>query len=352
MIHRCLTVVSIVTLLAVLMPAPVAAQETQEEPPRTSWGKPDLGGVWEYKTRTRLERPERYGDRAFLTEEEAAEIERNELERGIALENKPAQRTEAIPTAGDRPGRWLDQPDHPSLEGQPGSYNSFWFDWGTSAVSTGRTSLVVDPPNGRLPAKTEAGQERAKTMGARSSFSDTVGSAASHLQFSNSDRCLMSGNAGPPMLPGVYNNNMQLFQAEHYVAILNEMIHTIRIIPLDGRPGLTPAIRQFVGDSRGHWDGETLVIETANFNDDTVHSTWRSTSTNMKLVERFTRVDADTLLYEFTVDDPATWERSWAAELPMHRQELGIYEFACHEGNYGLPNILAGNRAGEAAAEQ
>ena len=352
MTHRCLTVVCAVAAAATLTPAPAAAQSAQEAP-QTAWGRPDLGGAWEYKTRTRLERPERYGDKAFLTEEEAAEIERNELERSEHLLNKPAERTEAISTASARPGRWLDQPDHPSLEGQPGSYNSFWFDWGTTVVGTRRTSLVVDPPNGRLPAKTAAGQERAKIMGARSSFSDTVSSAASHREFSNSDRCLMSGNAGPPMLPGVYNNNMQLFQAEDYVAILNEMIHTVRIIPLDGRPRLTPEVRQYVGDSRGHWEGETLVIETVNFNDDTVYNTWRSTSQNMKLVERFTRVDADTLLYEFTVDDPDTWERSWSAELPMQHQALPVYEFACHEGNYGLPNILAGNRAEEAAgAEQ
>ena len=350
--HRNLAAVLVVAMAVAVTPIPAVAQTAEEAPPRTAWGQPDLGGVWEYKTRTRLERPERYGDREFLTEEEAAEIERNELERGAALLEKPAQRTEAIPTADSRPGRWLDQPDHPSLEGQPGSYNSFWFDWGTSAVGTRRTSLVVDPPNGQLPAKTEAGQERGSRMGARSSFSDTVSSAESHLEFSNSDRCLMSGNAGPPMLPGVYNNNMQLFQAEDHVAILNEMVHTVRIIPLDGRPGMTPAIRQFVGDSRGHWDGDTLVVETANFIDDTVHNTWRSTSTNMKLVERFTRVDANTLMYEFTVNDPDTWEQSWSAELPMERQELAIYEFACHEGNYGLPNILSGNRASEAAATE
>ena len=152
------------------------------------------------------------------------------------------------------------------------------------------------------------------------------------------------------MIPGVYNNNMQLFQTPEYVAILNEMIHTVRIIPLDGRPGLPPDVRQFTGDSRGYWEGETLVIETANFNDHTVHTTWRSTSQNMTLVERFSRVDADTLLYRFTVTDPDTWESSWTAELPMQRTELPVYEFACHEGNYGLPNILAGNRVEEAAA--
>ncbi len=197
---------------ACLAATPADAQTEEPEPaPRTAWGQPDLGGVWEYKTRTPLERPEQYGGREFLTEEEAAEIAERERARIEAMEERPAQRTIAIPTAGDRPGRWLDSPDHPSLQGQTGSYNIFWFDWGTTAVSTRRTSLVVDPPDGRLPALTEAGRERARTMGSRSSFSDTVGTAASYVDFSNSDRCLMSGNAGPPMLPGVYNNNMQLF---------------------------------------------------------------------------------------------------------------------------------------------
>ena len=348
MIHRCLTVMFVVTLVVGLTPRPAAAQATQEPPPRTAWGQPDLGGVWEFKTRTRLERPEQYGDREFLTEEEAAEIERGEIERTTRWASQPAQRTEVIPDASARRGRWLDEPDHPSLKTAPGSYNYFWFDWGTTVVGTRRTSLIVDPPNGKLPAKTEAGQARAKTMGARSSFSDTI--AESHLELNNSDRCLMSGNAGPPMIPGVYNNNMQLFQTPDYVAILNEMIHTVRIIPLDGRPGLTPDVRQFTGDSRGYWEGDTLVIETANFNDHTVQTTWRSTSQNMKLVERFSRADADTLLYRFTVNDPDTWENAWTAELPMQRQELPVYEFACHEGNYGLANILAGNRASEAAA--
>ena len=347
------TALCVGVMMVMLLPGlPAAQQAEQEEPPRTAWGQPDLGGVWEYKTRTRLQRPEHYGDREFLTAEEASQIEENARSQIKEMEERPAQRTVAIPTASDRPGRWLDQPDHPSLQGQTGSYNIFWFDWGTSAVKTGRTSLIVDPPNGRMPPKTEAGQERGRIMGARSSFSDTVGEAASYRDFSNSDRCLMSGNAGPPMLPGVYNNNMQLFQTPGYVAILNEMIHTVRLIPLDGRPGLTDEIRQYVGDSRGYWEGDTLVVETENFNDDSIHNTWRSTSQNMKLEERFTRLDESTLLYQFTVNDPDTWERSWSVELPMQRNELPIYEFACHEGNYGLPNILAGNRVAEARAAQ
>ena len=274
---------------------PPRRRRSRRRHPRTSWGRPDLGGVWEYKTRTQLSRPEHYGDREFLTEEEAARIEEQERARLQEMADRPAQRTVAIPTAGDRPGRWLDQPDHPSLQGQTGSYNIFWFDWGTSAVKTRRTSLIVDPPNGRMPGMTEAGRERARIMGARSSFSDTVDTAESHLDFSNSDRCLMSGNAGPPMLPGVYNNNMQLFQTPNHVAIINEMIHTVRIIPLDGQPGLTPEIRQFTGDGRGHWEGDTLVVETSNFHNDDLHTTWRNTSGNRTLVERFTRTDADTL---------------------------------------------------------
>ena len=338
-------------LAACLVALPAAAQTEEPAPtPRTAWGQPDLGGVWEYKTRTPLERPERFDGREFLTEEEAAEIEERERARIQAMEERPAQRTIAIPTADDRPGRWLDSPDHPSLQGQTGSYNIFWFDWGTTAVSTRRTSLIVDPPDGRLPALTEAGRERARTMGSRSSFSDTVSTAESYLDLSNSDRCLMSGNAGPPMLPGVYNNNMQLFQTPDHVAIMNEMMHTVRVIPLDGRPAPTNGIRQYVGEGRGYWDGDTLVVETMNFNDDRTHTTWRNTGRNRTLVERFTRVDADTLLYRFTVTDPDTWEQPWSVELPMQRSELPIYEFACHEGNYGLENILAGNRRAEAEA--
>ena len=346
--YLCVTVAGVVVVTACLMPPSASAQTAPA--PRTSWGQPDLGGVWEYKTRTPLERPERYGDREFLTAEEAAQIEQNERARIQAMEERPAQRTVAIPTAGGRPGRWLDSPDHPSLQGQTGSYNIFWFDWGTTAVSTRRTSLVVDPPNGRLPALTTAGRERARTMGARSSFSDDVGAAASHLDFSNSDRCLMSGNAGPPMLPGVYNNNMQLFQTPDEVAIMNEMMHTVRIIPLDDPSTPGAGVRQYVGDARGRWEGDTLVVETVNFNDDRTHITWRNTGRHRTLVERFTRVDAGTLLYEFTVTDADTWERPWSVELPMQRSELPIYEFACHEGNHGLPNMLAGNRKKEAEA--
>ncbi len=342
-----LTVVCVGTLVVGLTPMFAAAQATNTPPPRTAWGQPDLGGVWEFRTRTPLQRPERHADREFLSEEEAAELERREIERNTRLSNLPAQRATVIPDPDSPAGRaLLDSPSHPSLDGAPAAYNNFWFDWGTTVVGTRRTSLIVDPPHGRLPAKTEAGRERAAAMSAHSSFSGTI--AESHTDLSNSDRCLTGSNAGPPMTPGAYNNNVQLFQTPEYVALVNEMVHSFRIVPLGGRSGRTPDVRQWSGDSRGHWEGDTLVIETANFNDHNVYNTWRSTSQNMQLVERFTRVDADTLEYRFTVTDPETWESSWTAEVPMQRSDLPIYEFACHEGNYGLYNILAGDRIKEA----
>jgi hypothetical protein len=149
-------------------------------------------------------------------------------------------------------------------------------------------------------------------------------------------------NAGPPLTPGGYNQNLQLFQTEDYVALLTEMIHTTRIVPLDGRPRLPDGIRQWSGDSRGHWEGDTLVVETSNFNDE---RRWRGSSKNMKLIERFTRVDADTLEYTYTVTDPETWTRPWTASIPLRRSDLPLYEYACHEGNYSMPNILSGQRA-------
>ena len=345
--YSSLTVVCVGTLVVGLTPMLAAAQATNTLPPRTAWGQPDLGGVWEFRTRTPLQRPERHADREFLSEEEAAELERIEIERNTRLSNLPAQRATVIPDPDSPAGRaLLDSPSHPSLDGAPAAYNNFWFDWGTTIVGTRRTSLIVDPPHGRLPAKTEAGRARAAAMSARSSFSGRV--AESHTDLSNSDRCLTGSNAGPPMTPGAYNNNVQLFQTPEYVALVNEMVHSFRIVPLGGRSGRTPDVRQWSGDSRGHWEGDTLVIETANFNDHNAYNTWRSTSQNMQLVERFTRVDADTLEYRFTVTDPETWESSWTAEVPMQRSDLPIYEFACHEGNYGLYNILAGDRIKEA----
>jgi hypothetical protein len=170
--------------------------------------------------------------------------------------------------------------------------------------------------------------------------------ADSWLNRSAFDRCILGFNAGPPITPGGYNQNMQLFQTPDHVVVVTEMVHTARVVPLDGRAGLSDGILQWSGSSRGHWEGDTLVVETSNVND---KRRWRGSTKNMKLVERFTRVDADTLEYEFTVTDPETWTSPWTASIPMQRTDVPMYEYACHEGNYAMPNILGGQRAEEKA---
>ena len=322
--HRILGSVAAVGLLSA---AAVAAQDA----PRTAWGAPDLQGVWDFRTITPLERPEALGERAFLTEEEAADLEREVVERNVELANRPARRT-TVTESVDR-----------GEEGAPGFYNNFWLDRGTRTVGTRRTSLVVDPPNGRLPEMSPAGRERTEARrGYRREHP-----ADSWLDRSAFDRCILGFNAGPPITPGGYNQNLQVFQTPDHVVLLTEMVHTVRVVPLDGRPALPGHVRQWSGDSRGRWEGDTLVIETSHFND---QRRWRGTTRNMTLVERLTRVDADTLAYEYTVSDPETWTRPWSAAVPMRRSDEPVYEYACHEGNYSMPGILGGHRADEAAA--
>ena len=230
--------------------------------------------------------------------------------------------------------------------GSVGGYNNFWMDRGTRVIGTRRTSLIIDPPNGRLPEMTEEG--RARQAAGRGSFSDQIQS--SYTDFSNADRCLMGFNAGPPITPGGYNQNVQIFQTPDEVVLLTEMVHTVRVVPLDGRPTLDDSLAQWSGDSRGRWEGDTLVVETANFD---VDRKWRGASAGMRLVERFTRVDADTLEYEYTVTDPETWAAPWTVNLPMVRSDLPLFEYACHEGNYSMETMLTGARteAAKAAAE-
>ena len=325
--HRVLGTVIAALVAAVGLSAPAAAQDA----PRTGWGAPDLQGVWDFRTITPLERPERLGDRAFLTEEEAANLEQEVVERNVELANRAARRTEVTESV-DR-----------GEEGAPGFYNNFWLDRGTTTVDTRRTSLIVDPANGRLPEMSPAGRERTE---ARSAYRRDH-PADSWLDRSAFDRCILGFNAGPPITPGGYNQNLQVFQTPDHVVLLTEMVHTVRVVPLDGRPALPEDVRQWSGDSRGRWEGDTLVIETSHFND---QRRWRGTTRNMTLVERLTRVDADTLVYEYTVDDPDTWTRPWTASLPMQRGDQPQYEYACHEGNYSMPGILGGHRMDELAA--
>jgi hypothetical protein len=319
--------------LASWVAAPAGAQNSNV--PRTAWGKPDLTGIWDFRTITPLERPANQADKEFLTAEEAAKAEQEVVERNRQIDERPAERA----AAGGNVDRRAD--------GSPGFYNNFWLDGGTKPVGTRRTSLIIDPPNGRVPPLTPAGQKRAQERRAYLQEHPADGPE----DRSASDRCILGFNAGPPLTPGGYNQNMQLVQTKDHVILVTEMVHSARIIPLDGRPQLNGSLRQWSGEARGHWDGDTLVIETTNFKE---QRGWRGATANMKLIERLTRLDANTLEYKYTVIDPDTWSSPWTASIPLRLADEQMYEYACHEGNYAMPHILSGQRAAdkEAAVKQ
>ena len=324
--------VASVVLAAMLAPA-AAAGQASEAPfsPRTAWGDPDLQGIWNNATLTPLQRPANLADRAFLTEEEAAGLSQSTVERNAELLTAPARRTEA--------------------GGNVGAYNNFWMERGTSVVPDRRTSIIVDPEDGRLPPLTSEAESRINSAEARRIARMRGGQEPVETweQLDLGDRCLWY--RGIPSFPTGYNNNYHIVQTPDMVAILQEHIHDTRFIPLDGRPHVTGKIRQFAGDSRGRWEGDTLVVETTNFNEHAFIRNFNGNlSTALHVVERFTRLGPDTLGYEFTVTDPNTWTRPWSGSLPMSRLDGQMYEYACHEGNYGLTNILAGSRAEELAA--
>ena len=324
--------------LGCLVPAVAAGQNATA--PRTSWGAPDLGGVWDFRTITPLERPASVHDKAVLTAEEAAAFTRQTLE-----------------------SRNADRRDGGARRDIERAYNDFWWDYGKSLTGDNRTSLIVDPSDGRVPSMTPEARERHKTRRAAGTSPVrarvVIGSPAHGPEdVGLSERCMLGFNSGPPMLPSAYNNNVQLFQTPDHVVILNEMIHEARIVPLDGRAPLPDGIRQWMGDSRGRWDGDTLVVESRNYTDKTgsfytIIGSFGSGET-LHLVERFTRIDAETLLYEFTVDDPETFTQPLTAAIPMKSSDAPLFEYACHEGNYSMEGILSGHRADErrAAGEQ
>lgn len=297
------------------------------EPPRTPSGQPDLQGVWSNAILTPFERPEEFGDQAFLTEEQAN-----------AYQEQRRQQT----FRGDRTVDVETDVSH--------AYNDFWWDWGTELARTHRTSLIIDPPDGRLPALTPQAQRRREARIARRAEHPADGPEDRLLR----ERCIIwDGNndsgGGPPMMPSAYNNNFQIVQTEDYVLLLKEMVHETRVVPLDGRPHLHDSVRQWLGSSRGRWEGDTLVIETKNFTDKTYY---QGASEHMQLTERFTRVADDVLLYEFTVNDPQAFMRPWTAQIPTVKLDGMIYEFACHETNRGMVGLLSGARAEEAAARE
>jgi hypothetical protein len=292
--------------------------------PRTSDGHPDLQGFWTNDTVTPLERPTEFGTKDTLTPEEAAAYAKKRLDEFLAQPKDDIHYDDAI---------W--QGEH--------------YDKHTLV----RTSLIVDPKNGRLPPLTPAGAERAAV---RAKTGGSGGPSDSAQSRTLAERCISWGNVGPPMIPPTYYANLQILQSADHVVIRHELLDGLRLIALDGRPHPGPGVRKLAGDSRGRWDGDTLVVETTNFTDKTNFRgpprTTRqdiTTSTKLRVVERFTLVERDTIRYQFTVTDPDTWTAPWSGEVPIRRFAGPIYEFACHEGNYGLVNILRGARVQESA---
>ena len=295
---------------------PSAAKGERWTPPRTTWGEPDLQGVWSYATITPLERPESHAGKDVLTAEEVAALDKE-------------ARTGADRRDGTREADLLR------------AYNAFWYDRGKS---DGRTSLIVDPPDGRLPSLTPEGRRR-RAATAEQSLAHPFDSVEDRpLQ----ERCIIYH--GVPPLPSGYNNTYQIFQTPGYVAIVDENIHDVRGIPLDGRPHVDSKIRQWNGDSRGHWENNTLVVETTNYSPKTTFKFPVAPET-LRAVERFTRVSADKIDYRFTITDPTTYTRPWTAVLPLANvPDYVMYEYACHEGNYAIEHALSGARALEKAA--
>jgi hypothetical protein len=300
-----------------------AAPHAQDGVRRTPWGDPDLEGIWTNATLTPMQRPPELAGKEFFTPEEAAQFQRTRIEQTNA--------------------------DRPLPPGQVGAYNDAFFERGTSLVRSRRTSLVIDPPDGRIPALTPDAQKKVEARQKREAASPADTPEDRWL----TERCILFG-ATVPMLPEPYNNNYRIVQSPGFVTILVEMNHDARVIPLDGRPHVSERIQQWIGDSRARWEGTTLVVETRNlkFNHQSrfgVGYLNGLSDERLRVVERFTPTDANTLTYRATIEDPTVFVRPWTVELSLARTTGPIFEVACHEGNYGMANILSGHRAEERA---
>ena len=313
---------------AVLVSAPLGAQLAWTQP-RTPDGQPDLQGIWNNSTLTQLQRPREFAAKQYLSEQETLE-----LEKRLAAQ-----------------GNW----DRPGVAPQPGTglgYNYLFWDAGTKLArldGRGLTSLIVDPPDGRMPPLTPEAQKR---EAARQAERRKHGQYDSWLDLNLAERCITRAS---PKLPGGYNNNVQIVQTRDAVMLMSEMLHEVRVIRLDGRPHLPESVRLWQGDAIGHWEGDTLVVDTTNYRDEVRFASFNCcgpAGAGMHILERFRRVDDRTIDYRYTVDDPSTYTRAWTAAVPMIRIDEPIFEYACHEGNYGLAGSLAGARAQEAAAKQ
>jgi len=333
-------VIGVVSLPAVAGQTRTAGVKTKAEPSakttraatRTPWGDPDLQGVWNDATSTPLERPREVGEKQVLGDEEAAGFQ-EELAYNLTRDRRDGGPEADVNRA----------------------YNEHWMDARRLKITPDRrTSLIVDPPDGRIPPLVPLTPERQKARAERAAVAArfNAGLPSSAQELSLPVRCIIRTDS-PPYLPLIYNNNFQIFQSPGYVAIAPEMIHSARIIPLDGRPHLGKNLHQWLGDTRGHWDGKTLVIETTNFRTDDDVIFRGGDPATYHITERFTRVDADTISYEFTVEDPATWTRPWTARIPWTRIDPAeqMYEYACHEDNFDIVHLLSGARAREKKGE-
>ena len=314
----------------VLLAGPCVAEAQTAEGwvvPRTSDGKPDLQGFWTTQTYTPFERPERFAGREFLTEEEFAEL--SELLTAEGVDPLGARRAFTTENDDDRRAR--------TQQTDPTHYdNSTWLRTTTpKGLSSRRTSLVVDPPDGKIPPLTPDGEARAAVRAEARGYN-------SYQNRPYQERCLVWTHEGPPMVPPPYNDLYQIFQTPGHFVLFPELSNNlVRIIPTDGRPHVSDRIRQWPGDSRGRWEGDTFVVDTTNFTDKTAY---RGSGRGLHVVERFTLIDADTIRYEFTVEDETSWIQPWSVEIPMVRTEGPMYEYTCHEGNYGMVNTLRGAR--------
>lgn len=289
--------------------SPSAAKARTPMPVRRAAAvRPDLQGTWDFAQLTPFERPSEFGEKSVLSDVEAEEFVQGRIEQ-------------------DNKDRRDGTPDQDVAR----AYNDFWWDFGTRVAK--QASLIVDPPSGRLPAMTAAAQR--KLEAGRTPKYDNV------EERPLAERCILGFNSGPPMAPSAYNNNMQIVAAGNHVVILNEMVHSARVLDLSRRAHLPSSMRFLTGDSIGHWEGKTLVVDTTNFS---IEGNFRFSTRDMHLIERFSLDDADTLRYEFTMDDPTVWTQKWTASIPMRRTEELIYEYACHEANYGLEGVLKGAR--------
>lgn len=324
-----------VMVLAGLILFLVSIPGTGQTLPRTADGHPDFSGIWTNVTITPFERPKDLAGKEFFTEKEAADYEKLTVTERNRDKRKPGS-DQDVATA----------------------YNDFWWDSGTRVVKTRRTSIVIDPPDGRVPALTPERQKqladrlaaikkRCESPGCEAENGGQLGPADGPEDRPLMERCLAFQGGGPPMLPGAYNNNYQIVQSPNFLAVDIEMAHDVRRIPLDASPHLPSLVRQWMGDSRGRWEGDTLVVDTTNFTDLT---RFRGADQNLHLTERFTYLDAETIIYRFTVDDLTAFTKPWTGEIPMLRTKGPLYEYACNEGNSGLAGILSSARFDEKAA--